>query len=1077
MKNLFTRLMLIVAMCLPVHLSWGQGSTTASMSGVVTDDTGAGLVGATVVAVHTPTNTQYAASTDANGRYNFQNMRVGGPYSVTTSYVGYQEQRKEGLRLVLGQNLIVDFTLSSGAVGLNEVQVVGSRNAILNSDRTGAATTISNEQIATLPTVTRGINDFVRLTPQADIKGSAISIAGINNRFNQLTIDGAVSNDVFGLSDTGTNGGSTGTSPISLDAIEQFSVQIAPFDVRLGGFAGGGISAVTRSGTNEFTGSAYYFFRNEDLAGKTPVGLLSEGQERLKYNEFTDKQYGLRVGGPIIKDKLFFFLNAEKTERVTPLSFAPGQAGSEFTVAELETIATRARELGYDPGSFINQEETGSSEKFFARLDWNLSDIHKLTARYSYTFGETTQLSRSARTVTFSNGAILRESTTNSGVIELNSRFSNTISNNFIAGYTRVREPRTAPGAAFPRVTIRMSGSRTVNLGTEAFSTVNQLDQDIFTLTDNLSVFAGKHTFTFGTHNELYSMYNAFIGQAFGDYQFGDSPAAGTTPARTAIENWNLGLANSLVYQYSRTSDPREGAKFKAMQIGFYAQDEFQITDNLKLTGGMRLDIPLYLDKPLENTDFNNSVLAQQYNVKTNRMPKAALMWSPRVGFNWDVTGDRSTQVRGGTGVFTSRFPFVWAGGAFTQSGVLLDQNRINTATGAPADVQFIADPNGQPKKASASGPGGVITVIDNDFKLPQIARSNIAIDQQLPFGFVGTAEFLYSKNINSFRFTNINLVNPSETLAGADNRLLYPASIPARKRLTQYDEVVYIDNVNEGYSWTATAQLQKTFESGFYASLAYSYTESKDLFPGTSSQNHSNYYRVASVNGSNNVELGFSPYNVGSRIVGAVSYRKEYLGFLGTSVTLFYTGQSGPGYSYLVRGDLNRSVLGTSASNQFSLMYIPRNASEIQFDGTPEQQATQWTQLNNFIESQEYLRERRGEYAERNAARTPFTHQFDLKIIQDLFVNVGGKRNTLQLSLDVLNVGNLINKNWGERSGFTGSYWDNNFQVLDLARFEGNTPVYKFSLRDGAQPYNISDEPIGGSRWTGQVGLRYIFN
>ncbi|WP_187263188.1 TonB-dependent receptor [Pontibacter beigongshangensis] len=1079
MKNFYFKIALILALVLPVELAWSQGSTTASMSGVVRDDSGAELPGATVVAVHTPTNTQYAAPTNTQGRFSIQNMRVGGPYTITVSFVGFQDKVTENISLTLGQTLNLNFTLSPNSLSLGQVEVVSNRDNVINGDRTGASTTIRTEQIATLPTVTRGINDFARLTPQADIKGSSISIAGINNRFNQLTIDGAVSNDVFGLSDTGTNGGSTGTSPISLDAIEQFNVQIAPFDVRLGGFAGGGISAVTRSGTNDFSGSAYYYFRNEKLAGKTPGGLLAEGQEGTRFANFTDKQYGFRVGGPIIKDKLFFFLNAEKTDRVTPLSFAPGQAGSEFAVAELESIAARARELGYDPGSFMDQEETNSSQKIFGRLDWNISNRHKLTTRYSYTFGETTQLNRTPRAITFSNGAILRESNTSSAVIELNSRFSDRISNNLVAGYTRVREPRSAPGAPFPRVTLRLPGSRTVSLGTEAFSAVNQLDQDIFTLTDNLNIFAGKHTFTFGTHNEFYNMYNAFIGQAFGDYEFNQSPASanGAIPARTAIENWQLGLANSLTYQYSRTDDPREGAKFKALQLGFYAQDEYQVTDNLKVTGGIRMDIPVYLDEPMENQDFNNSVLAKQYNVQTNKMPKPAFMWSPRVGFNWDVKGDRTTQVRGGTGIFTSRFPFVWAGGAFTQSGVLLDQNRINTPQGAPANVNFVADPNNQPKRAAASGPGGNITVLDENFRLPQIARTNIAIDQQLPFGLIGTAEFMYSRNLNSFRFTNLNLVQPEGTLAGADNRLVYPADINARRRLSQYTEVVYIDNVNKGYSWTATAQLQKTFDSGFYGSIAYSYTESKDLFPGTSSQNHSNYYRVASVNGSNNVDVGFSPYNVGSRIVGAVSYRKEYLNFLGTSVTLFYTGQSGPAYSYIVRGDLNRSTFSTSNSNHFSLMYVPRDASEITFTGTEAEQAAQWSQLNSFIESRDYLRDRRGQYTERNAARTPFTHQFDLKIIQDIFTDVAGKRNTLQLSVDILNVGNLLNKNWGERSGFGGSYWDNNFAVLDLLTFEGNTPVYKYSLPADAKPYTISDDPLSGSRWVGQIGLRYIFN
>lgn len=1078
MKKFYSTLCLFLAMVLTIHNSWAQGSTTASMSGVVKEQGGTELPGATVIAVHQPTNTQYVGATNAEGRYSIQNMRVGGPYTITVKYIGYQDRVAENISLTLGQTLSLNFTMLENSQTLGEVQVISRRDNVINSERTGAATTINAEQIATLPTVSRQINDFVRLTPQADVKGTSISIAGINNRFNQLTIDGAVSNDVFGLSGTGTNGGSTGTSPISLDAIEQFNVQIAPFDVRLGGFAGGGISAVTRSGTNDFSGSAYYFTRNQDLAGKTPGALLRDGESATRFNDFSEKQYGFRVGGPIIKDKLFFFLNAEKTESTTPLSFAPGQAGSEITVAEAQRVAARAAALGYDPGAFGEQQESAGSEKIFGRLDWNLSDKHKMTARYSYTFGETVQLSRSPRSLTFANGGILRESTTNSAVVEFNSRFSNSISNNFVAGYTRVREPRTTPGAPFPRVTLRLPGSRTVSLGTEAFSTVNQLDQDIFTLTDNLTIFKGKHTLTFGTHNELYKMYNAFIGQAYGDYEFSSSPASDVNPATgqpyTAIENFERGIATSYTYQYSRTSNPREGANFGAMQLGFYGQDEYQATENLKLTGGLRLDIPIYLDKPLENEDFNNSALAQRYDVRTNRMPKPAFMWSPRLGFNWDVKGDRTTQLRGGTGIFTSRFPFVWAGGAFTQSGVLLDQNRRVTASGAAPAIPFNADPFNQTKRTSVSQPGGNITVLDRDFKVPQIFRTNIAVDQQLPFGFIGTAEFMYSKNLNSFNFNNINLVEPSGTLEGADNRVLYPA---ANKILSNYTEIIYIENANKGYSWTATAQLQKSFSNGLYGSLAYSYTESKDLNPGTSSQNHSNYYRVASVNGSNNLEVGFSPFNVGSRIVGAVSYRREYLRNLATAVSVFYTGQSGTPFSYIVRGDVNRSTFTSSNSNHFSLIYIPRDASEIKFAGSEAEQAAQWSEFNAFIENNKYLAERRGQYAERNGARTPFTHQFDVKFSQDIFANIADKRNALQFTVDILNVGNLINKNWGERYAYGNSYFDNTFQILDLDSFSGNTPVYKFARKGTDLPYTVSDAPIGGSRWVGQVGLRYIFN
>ncbi|WP_207421375.1 TonB-dependent receptor [Desertivirga brevis] len=1047
--------------------------TTSSLTGLVKDSKGEALAGASIRVVHEPTGTVYGSSANAAGRFNISNMRVGGPYTVAITFIGFETKTINDIYLQLGQPYNLNTILKEAGNQLAEVVVTG--NNALNQRKTGPATVITNQQIQALPTVSRRINDFTRLTPQADIKGTSLSIGGMNYRFNQLTIDGAVSNDVFGLSEGGTNGSSTGTGPISLDAIEQLTVQVAPFDVRLGGFAGGGISAVTRSGTNDVQGSVYYFTRNQDLTGKTPGALRSNTTPAARLAEFKEDQYGVRVGGPIIKNKLFFFLNAEKTKNTTPLGLQPGQPGSLISPNDLQRINARAIALGYDAGSFLDQETYNESDKIFARFDYNINDNHRLTARYSYVEGSATDLIRNGTTLTFSNGAILRESKTNSGVVELNSRFSNNLSNNFIFGYTSVREPRTAPGAAFPRATLIIGGN-TVNLGTEPFSTVNQLNQDVMTLTDNLTLLKQNHTITFGTHNEFYKMYNGFIGSAFGNYTFRATtdinPATGAP--YTAVENFERGLASNFQYNYSNTSDPKQGAKFNAMQLGFYVQDEFQVYENLKITGGIRLDVPIYQDEPLENADFNNSRLALQYDVRTNRMPKAAFMWSPRVGFNWDVNNDRSTQVRGGIGIFTSRFPFVWSAGAYTQSGTLLGGNQLNSPQGA-ATIEFIPDVNNQPKSNATFAPSGNITVLNENLKLPQIARTSLGIDQKLPWGIIGTAEFMYSKNISSFRFRDINAAAPIGQLQGADNRVLYPSG-NARRVLPNYTQIVYIDNVNEGYAWSATAQLQKRFENGLFGTVAYTFTESKDLFPGTSSQNQSNFYRVSNVNGPNFAQIGYSPYSTGSRIMAAVSYTKEYIKHLSTTVSLFYNGQSGPRFSYLIQGDPNFSSSG-SASDQYSLMYIPRDASEMTFvtNGTVTPEA-QWQQFDAFIESQPYLRERRGQYAERNGARTPFTHQFDLRILQNVFTNVAGKRNNIQLSLDVLNVGNLINKDWGQQYTFGSSFWDNSFKPVTFDSFAPGTttPRYKLNNLNNNEPYFVNDI---FSRWTAQVGVRYIFN
>lgn len=1051
--------------------AFGQGATSSSLSGKVSN-VNESLPGASIQAVHEPSGTVYMIDSNLDGRFSILNMRVGGPYTVSVSFVGYQSRKFEGIYLKLGQNYVLDVVLKEG-VELESVEIAVYSNDILNSDKTGAATRIDNEKVQYMPTISRGFNDFTRLTPQAEIKGGGISIAGANNRYNQVTIDGAVSNDVFGLSSTGTNGGQTGTSPISLDAIEEFAVQIAPYDVRLGGFGGGAVSAVTRSGSNTTEASVYTYYRNQDFSGRTPGSLIPEDNpdfRRTRYDDFIDRQFGARIGGALVKDKLFYFVNAERTNNITPLAFSPGTSESNITEEEINRVAARATELGYDAGDAIGRlESTNESTKLFGRIDWNINQRNSLTLRHSYTKGEAVQLSRNPNTVTFSNGGVLRESTTNSSVLDFSSKLSDRASNNLIVGFTSVREPRSAPGDPFSRVTINLGSNRSIRLGTEAFSTVNQLDQNILTLTNNFNLNLGNHNLTFGTHNEYYDIYNAFIGQAYGDYQF------------ASIEDWEAGLAQSFTHQYSRTDNPREGAEFRALQLGLYAQDEFQASDKLKITAGIRLDVPIYLDEPLENEDFNNSEIGVALTgQKNNELPSPALMFSPRVGFNYDLSGDRRTQLRGGTGIFTSRFPFVWVGGAFTQNGVLLDRRQDFTPDGEDPSIAFVADPFNQPRRDDADfSPGGNITVIDKDFKLPQVWRSSFGVDHVFPGEYIATLEGMYSMNLNAFRFNNINLVEPTETLGGADNRPLYPEAGLDRRIVDNYTEVIFVDNVNEGASWNLTAQLQKTFDFGLYASIGYSYTRSTDLFPGTSSQNQSNYYRVASVEGSNNAEVADSPFDTRSRFTGLVSYSKEYLQKRKITVSLFYAGQTGAAFSYVVNGDLNRSTFSGSSSNHYSLVYVPNNASEINFqqngDLSPEDQ---WEAFNAFIEQDDYLSSRRGEYAERNGARTPFTHQFDLKVVQDLFTNIGDNRNALQLSLDIFNVGNLINKDWGRQYTYGRSFFDNNYRLLRLRGFnDANEPIFTFDPVENDEPYFTNDNPIGGSRWVAQIGVRYLFN
>lgn len=1039
------------------HLVWAQGTTTAAMNGVVQDQSGSPLPGATVIAVHTPTNTQYVAATNAEGRYNIQNMRVGGPYTVRTSYVGYQEQRFDNINLALGQNFRLDLTISESTTTLGEVQITATQDKVINSDRTGAATNVSTEQLESLPTISRSLNDFTRITPQATTSGSGISFAGQNNRFNNFSIDGTVNNDVFGLSASGTNGGQTGVQPISLDAIEAIQVVIAPFDVRQSGFTGGGINAITRSGSNRFTGSAYYFGNNEGLVGKSP------DDARTRLPDFTDYQMGLRIGGPIIRDKLFFFVNGEKTKRVAPLLFEPGSSGSNITVEEANRVLSVANRLGYDPGSFTGIDDETLSDKIFARLDWNITDNHQLTIRHSYVYGENIDNSRTPNALRFANNAEYFPSTTNSSVLQLRSQFGGQYANEALIGFTAVRDDRDIIGDPFPNVLVRLSGGRTISLGSEPFSAQNQLDQDVLTITNNFNAFLGKHTITLGTHNEFYKTYNLFIRQEFGAYEYNSLEAfeAIGTPAEAA--------PGAYFRNYSRTDNRQQGAEFSAFQLGFYAQDEYAIRNNLKVTAGIRLDIPTFNDEPAVNTEFNEAF--RDRGLATDKTPGAQFMLSPRVGVNWDVMDDGNTQVRGGAGIFTGRAPFVWIANQYTNTGQMLGSLSL-TSGPLLEQIRFNPDPTTQPTATSVglSDRTAEINITDPDFKFPQLFRVNAAVDQRLPFDMVATLEGIYSKNLNNIYYQNLNL-EQTGTLAGADNRPVF-----GRIQGNNFQDIIYLTNTSRGFGYSLTGQLQKTFvENGISGSVAYTYSRAKDVNPGNSSQARSNWINVNQVEGLNNAKEAFADNDVRSRVVAGLTYNLNYLGFAGTTISAFYNGQSGVPLSYIYNGDVNNDAGRTN-----DLIYIPANASEINLvpfterDGTIVSAEQQWQALDAFISGNDYLSDRRGQYAERNGDRLPWTNQIDLRLMQDFRLGQDDNAHRLQLTFDIFNFTNLINKDWGRQ--YTATF--NAFQAVDFVGYEPGTTTPRFNytgrgLTDG-DPFFVNDF---SSRWRAQFGIRYIFN
>ncbi|AIZ63320.1 hypothetical protein PK28_05725 [Hymenobacter sp. DG25B] len=1085
MKNLGLRhFLLLLLTVLSAQMGWSQGTTTAAMNGIITDKAGAGLPGATVIAVHTPTNTQYVAPTNAEGRFNIQNMRVGGPYTVRVTFIGYKEAVREGLSLSLGQNQRLDINLSEETTELAGVTVTSAQDPVINSNRTGAATTVQREQIERLPTISRSFQDFTRLTPQAN----GNSLGGRSNRYNNISIDGAVNNDLFGLAPSGTPGGQAGTQPISLDAIQEFQVVLAPYDVRQGGFTGGGINAITRSGTNKVEGSVFAFGRNENLLRQDATDYLT------KATEFKDYQTGFRVGGPIIKDKLFFFVNGEIARRSEPIltrirpdGVASGTPGySNITAVEAERVRQfLLQNYNYDPGSYGDFTNQTESNKAFARLDWNISPDHQLTLRHNFVDAFTDNLSRSNTNFRFENNSYRFNSQTNSTVMELNSKLGPKFSNNLIVGYQRIREKRDPQGNPFPQVSIQSGSNSTLVFGGETFSNRNSLNQDIVEVTDNFTHFAGKHVLTLGTHNEFFKFQNVFLRDAFGNYSFRSVDdflnSDPNHPVQQVDENGTPVVDESGQPVYQPTAHPysysysypvvagtNPSAQFKVAQLGLYLQDEFSVLENLKLTGGIRVDLPILPTKPLNNATFN-SEFGPLFDVSTTEVPTRQLLVSPRLGFNWDVFNDQTTQVRGGTGIFAGRPPYVWISNQYGNTGMDISRISLFTSNGTlNAPAQFYADPSAQPtaQQLGLNAASSEIDVTAKNFKFPQQFRSNLAIDRKLPGNIVATVEGLYSRTVKDILYKDINL-KPSTTTA-PDGRPFYNSNSSARKINPTYTNVILLDNTDKGYTYQLTGKLEKTFNNNLSALAAYTYGKSKDVNSGTSSQAYSNWRFNQVSSDPNNPALAYSNYDLRHRVIASATYRKEYANNFATGISLFYAGQSGTPYTYLYSNDVNGD--GESGND---LLFVPADLNTMVFEPnsasdtrTPDQIRQQFI---DFVNRDPYLKDQKGQFTERNVARTPWSHQVDLRLLQDFYIMSGEQKHTLEVTLDVFNIGNMINKDWGRQ------YFVPN-QAYSLLGYRTDkttgAPIYKYT--NVQNPYQVSQL---SSRWQGQLGLRYSFN
>ncbi|MGJ1203427.1 TonB-dependent receptor [Sphingobacterium lactis] len=1018
--------------------------TTSSMTGVVTQTNGTATSGATIKATHTPTGTVYSGSANESGRFNLANMRVGGPYRIEITYVGQDPIVYEDVYLQLGQPFVLNPVFGEASTTIDEVMVVGKRSG---QEKTGASTVVSRAQLESLPTLSRSLQDFTRLTPQAT---GSNSFGGANNRYNNITIDGAVNNDVFGLAGSGTPGGQASTQPISLDAIQQIQVVLAPYDVTQGNFTGGGVNAVTRSGTNTIEGSVYTFFRNQNTIGKNVI-------TDKKSDKFSDNQYGFRIGGPIIKDKLFFFVNGEMGRRTSPLPYNAGEPGAAITTETAQAIAKYTLDkYGYDVGSIGAGDVKTQNNKIFAKVDWNIDDKHSLMVRYNFIDAFDDNISRSANFFRFGNNAYKFSNKQHVTVAELRSNFSNRFSNNLILGYSNIRDNREIAGGVFPQVTILnlegVSGAST-EFGSQRSSVANELDQDIFEFTNNFKWYVGKHTFTFGTHNEFFSFRNLFINNLNGRWDFNSvEDYLNNKPARVRA-TYSLIDGNN-----------RPDAKFSAAQLGFYAQGESEIVNNLKLTYGLRVDVPVLNDKPLRN----ELIEASFPGYRTDRTPSGKLLWAPRLGFNYDVQGDRSIVLRGGAGIFTGRVPFVWLSNQFTNSGLLFGTvdakgDGINQGNGFDPNID-------NQKNMGAGSRRAEVDLVSEDFKIPQVARFNLAGDFRLPYGIEATLEGIYSKTINNIIYSDINISESTQSInadltGGADKR---PSYAGRRVNPDAFTNVILMDNSNKGYTYSLTAQLKKDFNNGLNAMVAYTHGGAKSVNDGASSTALSNWEYVQMVTSPNNTPLTNSIFNIKHRVIGTVGYSVSYgrNKMFSTGINIFYAGNSGSPFTYLYNGDLN----GDGAFGN-DLLYVPKTSSEIKLldikngDKIVTSAADQWKALDAYINADEYLSSKRGQYVERNGSFMPWQHQFDLRITQDIGFLTGANKNRLQLTFDVFNVGNLLNKEWGRNYSVPN-------QAVQLISARGNG--YTFTAPKDNLPYQISDL---SSRWQGQIGIRYIFN
>jgi len=1017
--------------------------TTSKVKGLVTDTTGEAMIGANIVALHTPTGTVSGTTAQMNGRYTLSNLRVGGPYTVTISFVGYKSKKVTNVFLTLGKTTNIDAVLSEDSNTLEEIVISSVKNTVFNNDRTGAQTSIGSKELKNLPTISRSASDFTRLDPTA----SGGSFGGRNDQFNNFTLDGSIFNNPFGL-DAATPGGQTASQPVSLDAIDQISVSTAPYDVTLSGFTGASVNAVTKSGTNTVSGTVYGYYRNQDFTGSKIKG------ESIFVPQLTQSQVGASFGAPIIKDKLFVFVNFEKDNRSDlGQSWLPNTGSgaineSRVLKTDLDEVKAALKGIGYDTGAYEGFTHDSNSKKGLIKFDWNINQKHRLAFVYNFLNASRDVPAHptalgfrgpSSQILQFENSGYQINNNIDSFLIELNSSFSDNITNMFQAGYTHFDDYRNPKSAPMPAFRIQDgSGGNYIVAGHEPFSINNRLDQKVFQITNNLNISKGNHNYTIGVSFEKFEFDNSFnlgtyglgdargyVGAFFGDF-------ADMAAFRGGIANGLLAdaMANAKsIFDDKNANNSWALAETNVGQFAFYVQDEWNVNDNFKLSYGIRFDKPLFFDSAEKaqnvidfpgnyydpSVPYTDPSTGESVFFDSTQMPNNDFLISPRVGFNWDVNGDNTLQLRGGSGLFTGRFPFVWLGNQIGNPNIWFYQ------------------------------------VVDPDFKFPQVWRTSFGADMKLKNGTVLTTDLSITKDINGAHVQNWGLKAPTGILNGVDNRPVYTAG-------DKGNNAYVFTNSDKGRSINASFKAQRTFDNGFYLMGAYNYLNSKDV-NSIEAEITGDAFAFNPVTGNANSDvLAFSKYGDTHRFIGVASQTWNYgtNDKWTTTVSSFYELAKGGRFNYTYAGDINGD-----GSNLNDLLYVPTSSEigQMQFSGAGDGAA-----FDKFISQDDYLSGRRGQYVERYGALAPWRGKMDIKFIQNLKLK---NNNSLEFSIDVLNFGNLINSNWGLVQQ------PDAVQPIGVSVDNTGTPTYSFN--SNLKETFVYDAGLL-SRWQMQFGLRYSF-